>query len=188
MLWFCAQVSEMCCDAVSKLLKQDKLGQASLAVVKVISGMIKSRSYNVKPQVQHHTVNDEPNRQTKHSLQRVIDRLPFKTFLSIKEHGQILTPFYLLIWSLLVVVVVVFFFIGFYYIVKYIFHIKMICYRVLINNFIINILYVFIIISHFYFVMLYLISVKPMKTFVFCLYFINFYHFYLIHFLGIYFK
>ncbi|KAL1263949.1 hypothetical protein QQF64_004304 [Cirrhinus molitorella] len=44
-------VSEMCCDAVSTLLKQDKLGQASLAVVKVISGMIKSRNYNVKPQV-----------------------------------------------------------------------------------------------------------------------------------------
>ncbi len=180
MLWFCAQVSEMCCDAVSKLLKQDKLGQASLAVVKVISGMIKSRSYNVKPQVQHHTVNDEPNRQTKHSLQRVIDRLLFKTFLSIKEHGQIWTPFYLLIWSLLVVVV---FFIGFYYIVKYIFHIKIICYRVLINTIL---LLIFVCFHNnftfvFNFVMLYLISVKPMKMrlnkILFCLYFIHFYHF-----------
>uniref|UniRef100_A0A8C1HSQ9 Nucleolar complex protein 3 homolog n=1 Tax=Cyprinus carpio carpio TaxID=630221 RepID=A0A8C1HSQ9_CYPCA len=44
-------VSEMCCGAVSKLLKQDKLGQASLAVVKVISGMVKGRNYNVKPEV-----------------------------------------------------------------------------------------------------------------------------------------
>lgn len=45
------KVSEMCCGAVSKLLKQDKLGQASLAVVKVISGMVKGRNYNVKPEV-----------------------------------------------------------------------------------------------------------------------------------------
>lgn len=45
------KVSEMCCAAVSRLLKQDKLGQASLAVVKVISGMVKSRNYNVKPEV-----------------------------------------------------------------------------------------------------------------------------------------
>ncbi|XP_043110025.1 nucleolar complex protein 3 homolog [Puntigrus tetrazona] len=45
------KVSEMCCGAVSRLLKQDKLGQASLAVVKVISGMVKSRNYKVKPEV-----------------------------------------------------------------------------------------------------------------------------------------
>ncbi|KAL0180067.1 hypothetical protein M9458_025509, partial [Cirrhinus mrigala] len=44
------KVSDMCCEAVSKLLKQDKLGHASLAVVKVISGMVKSRNYRVKPQ------------------------------------------------------------------------------------------------------------------------------------------
>ncbi|XP_048027321.1 LOW QUALITY PROTEIN: nucleolar complex protein 3 homolog [Megalobrama amblycephala] len=44
-------VSEICCDAVRKLLKQDKVGQASLAMVKVISGMVKSRNYNVKPEV-----------------------------------------------------------------------------------------------------------------------------------------
>ncbi|XP_056101943.1 nucleolar complex protein 3 homolog [Rhinichthys klamathensis goyatoka] len=44
-------VSEMSCEAVRKLLKQDKLGQASLAMVKVISGMVKSRNYNVKPEV-----------------------------------------------------------------------------------------------------------------------------------------
>ncbi|XP_051958764.1 nucleolar complex protein 3 homolog [Xyrauchen texanus] len=45
------KVSEMCCEAVRKMLKQDKLGQASLAAVKVISGMIKSRNYDVKPEV-----------------------------------------------------------------------------------------------------------------------------------------
>ncbi|XP_051770071.1 nucleolar complex protein 3 homolog [Ctenopharyngodon idella] len=44
-------VSEMCCEAVRTLLKQDKIGQASLAMVKVISGMVKSRNYNVKPEV-----------------------------------------------------------------------------------------------------------------------------------------
>uniref|UniRef100_A0AAR2L2G8 Nucleolar complex protein 3 homolog n=1 Tax=Pygocentrus nattereri TaxID=42514 RepID=A0AAR2L2G8_PYGNA len=44
-------VSEMCCEAVRKLLKQDKLGQASLATVRVISGLVKSRNYNIKPAV-----------------------------------------------------------------------------------------------------------------------------------------
>ncbi|KAK3559945.1 hypothetical protein QTP86_029548, partial [Hemibagrus guttatus] len=44
-------VSEMCCEAVRNLLKQDKLGQASLATVRVISGMVKGRNYNVKPEV-----------------------------------------------------------------------------------------------------------------------------------------
>ncbi|XP_066521022.1 nucleolar complex protein 3 homolog [Hoplias malabaricus] len=45
------KVSQMCCEAVKKLLKQDKFGQASLATVKVISGLIKSRNYNVKPEL-----------------------------------------------------------------------------------------------------------------------------------------
>ncbi|KAG9267331.1 hypothetical protein AMEX_G18161 [Astyanax mexicanus] len=44
-------VSEMCCEAVRKLLKQDKLGQASLATVRVISGLVKSRNYKIKPAV-----------------------------------------------------------------------------------------------------------------------------------------
>ncbi|XP_062858698.1 nucleolar complex protein 3 homolog [Trichomycterus rosablanca] len=47
----CRKVSEMCCEAVKKLLRQDKLGQASLATVRVISGMVKGRNYNVKPEV-----------------------------------------------------------------------------------------------------------------------------------------
>ncbi|KAH0623607.1 hypothetical protein JD844_006539 [Phrynosoma platyrhinos] len=45
------QVSEMCCDAVKILFKQDKLGFASLGVVKVISGLVKSRNYDVRPEV-----------------------------------------------------------------------------------------------------------------------------------------
>ncbi|KAF4085340.1 hypothetical protein AMELA_G00116990, partial [Ameiurus melas] len=45
------KVSMMCCDAVRDLLKQDKLGQASLATVRVISGMVKGRNFNVKPDV-----------------------------------------------------------------------------------------------------------------------------------------
>ncbi|XP_058261907.1 nucleolar complex protein 3 homolog [Hemibagrus wyckioides] len=45
------KISEMCCEAVRNLLKQDKLGQASLATVRVISGMVKGRNYNVKREV-----------------------------------------------------------------------------------------------------------------------------------------
>uniref|UniRef100_A0A8C3GJN5 Nucleolar complex protein 3 homolog n=1 Tax=Cairina moschata TaxID=8855 RepID=A0A8C3GJN5_CAIMO len=44
-------ISELCCEAVQKLFKQDKLGCASLGVVKVISGLVKGRSYNVRPEV-----------------------------------------------------------------------------------------------------------------------------------------
>ncbi|XP_048361252.1 nucleolar complex protein 3 homolog [Sphaerodactylus townsendi] len=45
------QISEMCCDAVKNLFKQDKLGVASVGVVKVISGLVKSRNYDVRPEV-----------------------------------------------------------------------------------------------------------------------------------------
>uniref|UniRef100_UPI00398EAEDA nucleolar complex protein 3 homolog n=1 Tax=Pristiophorus japonicus TaxID=55135 RepID=UPI00398EAEDA len=45
------KISEMCCGAVEKLFKQDKIGQPSLAVVKIISGLVKSRNYEVKPEV-----------------------------------------------------------------------------------------------------------------------------------------
>lgn len=48
---FIFQVSEMCCEAVKKLFKQDKLGQASLGVIKVISGFVKGRNYEVRPEV-----------------------------------------------------------------------------------------------------------------------------------------
>ncbi|MBN3304397.1 NOC3L protein, partial [Amia calva] len=44
-------VSQMCCEAVRKMLKQDKVGQASLGMVRVISGVVKSRNYDVKPEV-----------------------------------------------------------------------------------------------------------------------------------------
>ncbi|KAL4640065.1 hypothetical protein GN956_G12127 [Arapaima gigas] len=47
----CSPVSNICCEYVKKLLKQDKLGQASLGMVKVISGMVKSRNYSVRPEV-----------------------------------------------------------------------------------------------------------------------------------------
>lgn len=46
------QVSTMCCDAFKKLFKQDKVGVASLAAVRVISGLVKSLSYNMKPEVE----------------------------------------------------------------------------------------------------------------------------------------
>uniref|UniRef100_A0AAQ5Z5T5 Nucleolar complex protein 3 homolog n=1 Tax=Amphiprion ocellaris TaxID=80972 RepID=A0AAQ5Z5T5_AMPOC len=45
------KVSAMCCDAFRKLFQQDKVGGASLAAVRVISGLVKSLNYNVKPEV-----------------------------------------------------------------------------------------------------------------------------------------
>ncbi|XP_061837190.1 nucleolar complex protein 3 homolog isoform X1 [Nerophis lumbriciformis] len=44
-------VSQMCCDAFAALFHQDKVGGASLAAVRVISGLVKSHNYNVRPQV-----------------------------------------------------------------------------------------------------------------------------------------
>ncbi|NXA34593.1 NOC3L protein, partial [Eudromia elegans] len=44
-------ISELCFEAVKKLFKQDKLGFASLGVVKVISGLVKGRNYNVRPEL-----------------------------------------------------------------------------------------------------------------------------------------
>ncbi|XP_053197642.1 nucleolar complex protein 3 homolog [Scomber japonicus] len=46
-----SKVSEMCCDAFRKLFQQDKLGGASLAVVRVVSGLVKRLNYNVRPEV-----------------------------------------------------------------------------------------------------------------------------------------
>ncbi|KAM8837106.1 nucleolar complex protein 3 homolog [Spinachia spinachia] len=45
------QVSSMCCDAFRKLFQQDKEGGASLATVRVISGLVKSLSFNIRPEV-----------------------------------------------------------------------------------------------------------------------------------------
>uniref|UniRef100_A0A3P8UJ36 Nucleolar complex protein 3 homolog n=1 Tax=Cynoglossus semilaevis TaxID=244447 RepID=A0A3P8UJ36_CYNSE len=45
------QISDMCCDAIRKLFQQDKVGEASLATVRVISGFVKSLNYNVRPAV-----------------------------------------------------------------------------------------------------------------------------------------
>uniref|UniRef100_A0A3Q1GQJ0 Nucleolar complex protein 3 homolog n=1 Tax=Acanthochromis polyacanthus TaxID=80966 RepID=A0A3Q1GQJ0_9TELE len=45
------KVSAMCCDAFRKLFQQDKVGGASLATVRVISGLVKSLNYKVKPEV-----------------------------------------------------------------------------------------------------------------------------------------
>ncbi|XP_030630348.1 nucleolar complex protein 3 homolog [Chanos chanos] len=45
------KVSNMCCEAVGKMLKHDKFGQASLALAKVVSGLVKSRNYDVRPEV-----------------------------------------------------------------------------------------------------------------------------------------
>ncbi|XP_075072534.1 nucleolar complex protein 3 homolog [Mixophyes fleayi] len=47
----CKKIAEMSTEAVKKLFRQDKLGQASLAAVKVISGLVKSRNYNVRTEV-----------------------------------------------------------------------------------------------------------------------------------------
>ncbi|ETE61694.1 Nucleolar complex protein 3-like protein, partial [Ophiophagus hannah] len=44
------KISEPCCDAIKSVFKQDKLGVASLGVVKVISGLVKSRNYDMRPE------------------------------------------------------------------------------------------------------------------------------------------
>ncbi|XP_029934416.1 nucleolar complex protein 3 homolog [Myripristis murdjan] len=44
-------VSGLCCSAVASLFQQDKVGVASLGVVRVISGLVKSLNYNVRPEV-----------------------------------------------------------------------------------------------------------------------------------------
>lgn len=41
----------MCCNAFRKLFQEDKVGGASLATVRVISGLTKSLNYNVRPEV-----------------------------------------------------------------------------------------------------------------------------------------
>ena len=41
----------MCCDAFRKLFQEDKLGGASLATVRVVSGLVKSLNYNIRPEV-----------------------------------------------------------------------------------------------------------------------------------------
>ncbi|MEE6485628.1 hypothetical protein FKM82_014353 [Ascaphus truei] len=45
------QIADTCFEAVKRLFRQDKVGQASLAAVKVISGLVKSRNYDVRPEV-----------------------------------------------------------------------------------------------------------------------------------------
>ncbi|XP_071985947.1 nucleolar complex protein 3 homolog [Engystomops pustulosus] len=47
----CKKIADMCVDAVKKLFRQDKFGHASLAAVKIISGLVKSRNYCVRPEV-----------------------------------------------------------------------------------------------------------------------------------------
>ncbi|MEQ2310382.1 Nucleolar complex protein 3 [Ameca splendens] len=44
-------VSDMCCDAFRKLFQEDRVGGASLATVRVISGLIKSLNYSVRPEM-----------------------------------------------------------------------------------------------------------------------------------------
>ncbi|CAD7673074.1 unnamed protein product [Nyctereutes procyonoides] len=44
-------ISGMCCEAVRKLFKQDKSCQASHGVIKVISGVVKGRNYEVRPEM-----------------------------------------------------------------------------------------------------------------------------------------
>ncbi|KAM9700123.1 nucleolar complex protein 3 homolog, partial [Menidia menidia] len=44
-------VSAMVCEAFRNLFQQDRVGGASLAAVRVISGLVKSLNYNVRPEV-----------------------------------------------------------------------------------------------------------------------------------------
>ncbi|KAM3592057.1 uncharacterized protein V6R79_012117 [Siganus canaliculatus] len=45
------KVSDLCCEAFRNLFHQDKMGGASLAAVRVVSGLVKSLNYRVRPEV-----------------------------------------------------------------------------------------------------------------------------------------
>ncbi|XP_070539913.1 nucleolar complex protein 3 homolog [Ptychodera flava] len=45
------QISDMCCDAVRQLFKEDPLGEASLDAVKVITRIVKAKNFHVKRKV-----------------------------------------------------------------------------------------------------------------------------------------
>lgn len=47
----CKKIADTCAEAVKKLFKQDKVGHSCLAAVKIISGLVKSRNYCVRPEV-----------------------------------------------------------------------------------------------------------------------------------------
>lgn len=47
----CKKIADTCAEAVKKLFKQDKVGYSSLAAVKILSGLVKSRNYCVRPEV-----------------------------------------------------------------------------------------------------------------------------------------
>uniref|UniRef100_A0A8C2WJT2 Nucleolar complex protein 3 homolog n=1 Tax=Cyclopterus lumpus TaxID=8103 RepID=A0A8C2WJT2_CYCLU len=78
-----AQVSGVCCDAFRKLFQQDKEGGASLATVRVISGLVKSLSFNVRPELLRTLlclrIKDV---QMKKDL---VDTAPKKTFMNYQE-------------------------------------------------------------------------------------------------------
>ncbi|XP_075920293.1 nucleolar complex protein 3 homolog [Petromyzon marinus] len=44
------RVASECCEAVAELFRVDRVGDASLSVVKIISALIRSRNYNVRPE------------------------------------------------------------------------------------------------------------------------------------------
>ncbi|XP_049418636.1 nucleolar complex protein 3 homolog isoform X2 [Epinephelus fuscoguttatus] len=80
------QVSGMCCDAFRKLFQQDKEGGASLAVVRVISGLVKSLNYNVRPEVLRTLLSLRIKEvQVKKDLE---DTAPKKKFMNNKERKK----------------------------------------------------------------------------------------------------
>nr|XP_033467847.1 nucleolar complex protein 3 homolog [Epinephelus lanceolatus] len=80
------QVSGVCCDAFRKLFQQDKEGGASLAVVRVISGLVKSLNYNVRPEVLRTLLSLRIKEvQVKKDLE---DTAPKKKFMNNKERKK----------------------------------------------------------------------------------------------------
>ncbi|KAL7372945.1 hypothetical protein ABVT39_024439 [Epinephelus coioides] len=80
------QVSGVCCDAFKKLFQQDKEGGASLAVVRVISGLVKSLNYNVRPEVLRTLLSLRIKEvQVKKDLE---DTAPKKKFMNNKERKK----------------------------------------------------------------------------------------------------
>ncbi|XP_078688958.1 nucleolar complex protein 3 homolog [Branchiostoma floridae x Branchiostoma belcheri] len=46
-----SDIADMCCDTVKKVFKQDRQGDATMEVVKLITSMVKSKAFSVQPKV-----------------------------------------------------------------------------------------------------------------------------------------
>ncbi|XP_077594667.1 nucleolar complex protein 3 homolog [Stigmatopora nigra] len=80
-------VSAACCDAFATLFRQDKAGEASLAAVRVVSGLVKSLSYDVKPEVLRTLLSVRI--QEAHVKKDLSDTAPALKLMTHKDRGKL---------------------------------------------------------------------------------------------------